>query len=142
MSWPATSPKTNYHSAHLRYYPLYEDDLSLSALFVDYVPPPLRARDYISYIAELEGIHPSRITHYLSSKAEGSEIAEAQEIRRLGEIVTAETASSTSERYPILVNVKLEVDEYGNVHFGTKDKPLSRSSIEMIVDTLTLGWSK
>ncbi|KAG8930269.1 hypothetical protein FRC00_001210 [Tulasnella sp. 408] len=126
----------------LPHYPLYEDDLSLSALFVDYVPPPLRARDYISYIAELEGIHPSRITLYLSSQAEGSEIAEAQQIRKLGEIVTAETASSTSERHPILVNVKLEVDEYGNVHFGTKDKPLSRSSIEMIVDTLTLGWSK
>ncbi|KAG8892219.1 hypothetical protein FRC01_014283, partial [Tulasnella sp. 417] len=118
------------------HYPLYEDDLSLSALFIDYVAPPLRAKDYISYIAELEGIHPSRITLYLSPKVEGGGVAEAQEIRKVEEIVTMETASSASERRPIMVNVRLEIDEYGNVRFGTKSKPLQRSFFSK-----TLDWS-
>ncbi|KAG8950861.1 hypothetical protein FRC04_007093 [Tulasnella sp. 424] len=122
----AQRPMPSHHA-------LYEDDLSLTALFIDYVPPPFRAKDYIAYIGQLEGIHPSRITLYLCAKSVVGEIeAEAQEIENPEDAVAPKTASSTSETNPILVNVELEVDQHGNLHFGTKSKPLPSLSIRGI----------
>ncbi|KAG8917970.1 hypothetical protein FRC01_002102 [Tulasnella sp. 417] len=107
------------------HHPLYEDDLSLSTLFVDHVPPPHRAKDYVACIAEREQIHHSRITLYLSAKAIGvSMTAEAQEIEDLEEIMAAETTSSTSESDPIMVNVQLDD---GSLRLGTKGEPLRLS---------------
>ncbi|KAG8914268.1 hypothetical protein FRC01_004144 [Tulasnella sp. 417] len=107
------------------HHPLYEDDLSLSTLFVDHVPPPHRAKDYVACIAEREQIHPSRITLYLSAKAIGvSMTAEAQEIEDLEEIMAAEIMSSTSESDPIMVNVQLDD---GSLRLGTKGEPLRLS---------------
>ncbi|KAG8899153.1 hypothetical protein FRC00_001860, partial [Tulasnella sp. 408] len=127
-------------------YPLSESDFSLSTLPVDYVPPPHRAQDYIAYIAERERIHPSRITLYLSANVKGapggiSMAAEAQAIENPEEIVPVEMATSTSERYPIMVNVQLEVGENGALRFETKSTPL-RLTMKAKVKKFAVAFSK
>ncbi|KAG8950862.1 hypothetical protein FRC04_007094 [Tulasnella sp. 424] len=127
------------------HYPRYEDDPSITTFFVDYVPPPLRVKDYIGYIGEQEGIHPSRITLYLRAKSVDGEIlvsAEAQEVKNVEDILTAKTASFTSEKEPILVNVELDVDEDGSLQFGMKSTPLPRLSIKVITRKLSRRLSK
>lgn len=107
--------------------PLYREDPSLSTFFVDWVPPPLRAKDYIAYIADLEGIHPSRITLYLRSQPMGGDMIqemEAEEIKDQDNFITKRTASETSDRMPIMVTVALGTDEYGDVDLNTKGTPL------------------
>ncbi|KAG8930267.1 hypothetical protein FRC00_001208, partial [Tulasnella sp. 408] len=127
-------------------YPVSESDFSLSTLPVDYVPPPHRAQDYIAYIAERERIHPSRITLYLSANVKGapggvSMAAEAQAIENPEEIVPVEMATSTSERYPIMVNVQLEVGENGALRFETKSTPL-RLTMKAKVKKFAVAFSK
>ncbi|KAG8910872.1 hypothetical protein FRC00_007418 [Tulasnella sp. 408] len=110
--------------------PLYREDPSLATFFVDYVPPPLRAKDYIAYIAELEGIHPTRITLYLRSQPMGGDMiqeVEAEQIKDPDDFITRRTASETSDRRPIMVTVELGADEYGDVDLNTKGTPLPMS---------------
>ncbi|KAG8976883.1 hypothetical protein FRC05_002820 [Tulasnella sp. 425] len=129
-------------------YPLYDDDHSLTTFFTEDVPPPLRVKDYIAYISQKEGIHQSRISLFLrrgESESVGSEIetvAEVQEVTNVNDIVTAKRASFSSEKDPILVKVKLEVDKRGNVLFGTKNKPLARFSIRWITWNFNRQLSK
>ncbi|KAG8909137.1 hypothetical protein FRC01_007110 [Tulasnella sp. 417] len=107
--------------------PLYREDPSLATFFVDYVPPPLRARDYIAYISELEGIHPSRITLFLRSQPMGGDMileVEAEQIKDPDDIITRRTASETTDRRPIMVTVELGSDEYGDVDLSSKGTPL------------------
>lgn len=109
------------------------------------MPPPLRVKDYIGYIGEQEGIHPSRITLFLRAKSVDGEIlvaAEAQEIKNVEDILTAKTASFTSEKEPIMVNVELDVDEDGSLQFGMKSTPLPRLSIKVITRKLSRRLSK
>ncbi|KAG8914269.1 hypothetical protein FRC01_004145 [Tulasnella sp. 417] len=125
--------------------PIYDTDPSLASFFIDYVPPPLQAKDYIAYICELEGIHPSRVTLFLRTRAVregGRSVAEAQEIQSDEDIITARTASLTSEDCPIMVNVQLEVGAYGEVDLDTKNTPLSSLSAKLIVRKLNKGLSK
>lgn len=132
----------------IRRYPLYDDDHSLTTFFTEDVPPPLRVKDYIAYISQKEGIHRSRISLFLrreESESVGSEIetvAEAQEATNVNDIVTAKRASFSSEKDPILVKVKLEVDKRGNVLFETKNKPLARFSIHWITWNVNRQLSK
>ncbi|KAG8909138.1 hypothetical protein FRC01_007111 [Tulasnella sp. 417] len=124
--------------------PLYRDDPSLGKFYIDYVPPPLRAKDYIAYIGELTDIHPSRITLYLRSKTAGSEktaVAEAREIG-LEEIVGAKIAIATSEQEPLLVNVELGLDGFGDLDLATKGLPLPRLSFRGITGKLNRRLSK
>ncbi|KAG9041741.1 hypothetical protein FS837_011817 [Tulasnella sp. UAMH 9824] len=110
--------------------PLYREDPSLTTFFVDYVPPPLRAKDYIAYIAELEGIHPTRITLYLRSQPMGGDMiqeVEAEEVKDPDDFITRRTASETSDRRPIMVTVELGTDEYGDVDLNSKGSPLPMS---------------
>ncbi|KIO16987.1 hypothetical protein M407DRAFT_246870 [Tulasnella calospora MUT 4182] len=107
--------------------PLFREDPSLATFFVDYVAPPLRAKDYIAYIADLEGIHASRITLYLRSQAMGGDMiqeVEAEQIKDPDDFITRRTASETSDRKPIMVTVELGADEYGDVDLNTKGTPL------------------
>ncbi|KIO17395.1 hypothetical protein M407DRAFT_32939 [Tulasnella calospora MUT 4182] len=107
--------------------PLFREDPSLATFFVDYVAPPLRAKDYIAYIADLEGIHPSRITLYLRSQPVGGDMiqeVEAEQIKDPDDFITRRTASETSDREPIMVTVELGADEYGDVDLNTKGIPL------------------
>ncbi|KAG8917969.1 hypothetical protein FRC01_002101 [Tulasnella sp. 417] len=125
--------------------PIYDTDPSLASFFIDYVPPPLQAKDYIAYICELEGIHPSRVTLFMRTRAVregGRNVAEAQEIQSDEAIITARTASLTSEHFPIMVNVQLEVGAYGEVDLGTKNTPLSSLSAKGIARKLNKGLSK
>ncbi|KAG8899152.1 hypothetical protein FRC00_001859 [Tulasnella sp. 408] len=114
--------------------PIYETDPSLASLFIDCVSPPLRAKDYIAYICELERIHPSRVTLFLRARGvreEGSSAAEAQKVQNDEDIITARTASHTSENSPIMVSVVLEVGAYGDLDLDTKSKPLSSLSAKV-----------
>ncbi|KAG9041740.1 hypothetical protein FS837_011816 [Tulasnella sp. UAMH 9824] len=124
--------------------PVYQDDPSLGRFFIDYVPPPLRAKDYIAHIGELTDIHPSRIRLYVRWKSAGSEttaVAEAREIYD-GDVLGAKIASSTSELEPLLVNVELELDDYGDLDFGTKSLPVPRLTFKGITGRLSRRLSK
>ncbi|KIO16988.1 hypothetical protein M407DRAFT_33369 [Tulasnella calospora MUT 4182] len=124
--------------------PLYRDDPSLGKFFIDYVPPPLRAKDYMAYIGELTDVHPSRIRLYLRWKSADSEttaVAEAREVD-LEDIVGTKTALSTSEQEPLLVNVELGLDDYGDLDFATKNLPLPRVSFKGIAGKLNRRLSK
>lgn len=67
--------------------------------------------------------------------------AEAQAIENSEEIVPTETASSTSERYPIMVNVQLEIGEDGGLRFETKSTPL-RLTMKAKVKKFAVAFSK
>lgn len=140
--------RANCRFSRFRHYPLYDDDHSLTTFFTEDVPPPLRVKDYIAYISQKEGIHQSRISLFLrraESESVGGEIAmvaEAQEVTSVNDIVTAKRALFSSEKDPILVKVKLEVDKRGNVLFGTKNKPLARFSIQWITWNVNRQLSK
>lgn len=129
-----SSTSTDFCPSYSRRSPIYEGDPSLASLFIDCVSPPLRAKDYIAYICELEGIHPSRVTLFLRARAvreEGSCAAEAQKVQNDEDIITAMTASLTSENSPIMVNVVLEVGAYGDLDLDRKSKPLSSLSAKV-----------
>lgn len=54
----------------------------------------------------------------------------------------AKIASSTSETEPLLVNVELELDDYGDLDFGTKSLPMPRLSFKGITGMLNRRLSK
>ncbi|KAG8986977.1 hypothetical protein FRB90_003663 [Tulasnella sp. 427] len=129
--------------------PLYGDDPSLSSLVITHVPPPLRAKDYIAHIGVLEGIHSSRITLFLKrpQPVPGDVLdpprprgGETREITDLRSILSADTASRTSEGEPIMVNVQLGVDENGDVDFETKGTPSTFSRLAIKRGLKLSGW--
>ena len=83
--------------------PLTDVDPTLTATFFDHIPPPRRARDYARHFANLERIHPTRVT----IMARLHENEEARRVTDLNEIIPR-TGSVGTQSNPLsmLVSVK------------------------------------
>lgn len=82
---------------------MYANDTSLAYLYVDLIPPPRNAAEYVRYICGLEGIHPARITLFDSPDPGNS----AGELHPIKDPQAPISGASATEETPLMLKVSV-----------------------------------